>query len=330
MNVVRWIPVALACCCWPAISRADKLPGFDDFRRVDRSRRLSGQLETEELLQVTRVNPQLILATVAKHPADWQVQWGAAELLVEWPAKQRFYELALSTSGTNEAVALRCACAAAKYRQDALAFSWLHRCQKKDAGNQAPWLVEVWLRHQALKGPDLPVEAIVTGQPPSAPTTFRDEGSFAARARIRLLELAGYSPYAARRLGFMPDLYPTVMARELASQPLAESAQPFLLGVAKAMQVAPTYLLTELVGQSLEQAALRTVSGPARAEARDRSVELDVRRDEIKELIATVGRDAVEFATEEQMVRYFDDLVTVGEQEAMLRLLQAVGKTLSR
>ena len=290
-------------------------------------RRMTGQLQTAELLAVTQINAQLLLDTVAKHPADWQVQWGAAELLVEWPNKQRFYEAALAASGTNEAVVLRFACAAARHRQDPLAFAWLRHSEKRDTDNLVPWLVEVWLRYQAVHDVDAPVEAILPDKPPAWATVFRDHGPSAARARIRLLELAGYSPYAARRLGFMPELYPTVMARELAGKHLADSARPLLIGVAKSMQLAPAFLLTELVGESLEQTAMSNESGPSRPETRFRAVELDRRRTEIKELIAGVERNAVEFATEEEMVRYFDELLLYGEQEAMLRLLHAVGKT---
>ena len=83
-----WAGLLLATLVGPV--RAGGLPTFEQFRQVDRVRRMTGQLQTAELLEVTQIKAQLILDTVAKHPADWQIQWGAAELLVEWPTKQRF------------------------------------------------------------------------------------------------------------------------------------------------------------------------------------------------------------------------------------------------
>ena len=90
------------------------------------------------------------------------------------------------------------------------------------------------------------------------------------------------------------------------------------------------YLLTELVGQSLERAVTTTgVEGQTGAEANMRAIELDHRRDEIKTLVSTVERNVVDMATEVEMVHYFDDVLNLGEEVAMRRLAGKVqGKPL--
>jgi len=55
-----------------------------------------------------------------------------------------------------------------------------------------------------------------------------------------------------------------------------------------------------------------------------RQVELDRRREQLKTLLATVEREIVDLATEAEMVRYFDDVLTVGEEVAMKRLAETV------
>src|ERR1700683_4019654 len=73
---------------------AQSLPTYEDFRRVDRMRRLSGQLETEELLKLTQVDRRLIERTAAA-TNDFRVKWGAAELISSWPIKREMFEKAL-------------------------------------------------------------------------------------------------------------------------------------------------------------------------------------------------------------------------------------------
>src|SRR5208282_562579 len=115
---------------------------------------------------------------------------------------------------------------------------------------------------------------------PSWAIRFHDYATEAARARIHTLEAAGYSPYAARRLGFMPDMAVLAMAQESAGKPIQKPAARMLLALARAMQDRPMYLVSELVGQTLERAA----SGAGQdeqssAEASSRAMELDQRRD---------------------------------------------------
>jgi hypothetical protein len=200
----------------------------------------------------------------------------------------------------------------------------LHLVEKGDEGNAVPWLVELRLLQAQQKGfAELKL-------PASRAMQYRDYATEAARARIRLLGAAGYSPYAARRLGFAPDTVVLGMVRELTEQPIEKAAAPFLLGVARAMQERPMYLLTELVGQTLERAATAAgVEGQTGAEASMRSVEVDRRREEIKALVSTVERNIVDVATETEMVQYFNDVLNLGEEVAMRRLgLKVQGKPL--
>jgi len=165
-------------------------------------------------------------------------------LIGEWPIKRELFESALVASGSNVMVALRYACAAAQKRDEETARPLLHFVEKNDEGNAVPWLVELRLLQWESKDfaeLKLPVFRIIH---------YRDYAVEAARARIKLLGTAGYSAYAARRLGFAPDTPVLGMARELTEQPVEKAATPFLLEVARVMQERPMYLLTELVGQT--------------------------------------------------------------------------------
>ncbi len=298
---------------------AQSLPTYEDFRRVDRMRRMTGQLQTSELLKVTRVDPGLIQRTALRATNDFQVTWGAAELIGDWTTKRLLFESALAASGSNVAVALRYGCAAAQKRDTDTALPLLRLAEKRDEGNAVPWLVELGLLEAQQKGfaeLKLPVGWTIH---------YRDYGTEAARARIRLLEAAGYSPYAARRLGFAPETPVLSMVRELAERPIEKAATPFLLQVARAMQDRPMYLLTELVGETLERAVTATgVEGQTGAEANMRALELDRRRDDIKALVSSVERDTADIATEAEMVGYFDDVLNLGEDVAMRRLVGKV------
>ena len=303
---------------------AQGLPTFEDFRRVDRMRRLSGQLQTEDLLRVTQVDRRLIERTAAQATNDFQVKWGAAELVNSWPIKRVLFEKALEASGSNVMVAVRYACLAGQQRDEDTVLPLLHFVEKNDEGNVVPWLVE-WrlMQWESKEFAELKV--------PTLPTIhFRDYAVEAARARSKLLEAAGYSPYAARRLGFAPDTPVLSIARELADQPIEKAAAPFLLGAARAMQERPMYLLTELVGETLERATTAAgVEGQTGAETNLRAVELDRRRDEIKALVSSVERNVVDVANEKEMVQYFNDVLNVGEDIAMHRLaLEVQGRPL--
>jgi hypothetical protein len=63
-------------------------------------------------------------------------------------------------------------------------------------------------------------------------------------------------------------------------------------------------------------------------EVRFRTTELDARREELKALLSDVERNVVDFATETEMIRYFDDLVANGEETAMRNLALAVRRPL--
>ena len=300
-------------------SSAEGLPTFEDFRRVDRARRETGQLQTAELMKVTQIDRGLIQRTALQATNDYQAVWGAAELIGDWPTKRLLFESALAASGTNVAVALRDGCAAAQKGEFDAAIPLLRIVEKSDPGNGVPWLVELRFLQVQQKGfADLKMPALGT-------VHYRDYAVDAARARIHLLEAAGYSPYAARRLGFTPDTPVLAMARQFAEVPIEKAAAPFLLAVAHAMQERPLYLLTELVGQTLERAAMKAdVEEQAGAEVSLRAGELDHRREEIKALVSTVERKVVDLATETEMVRYFDDVLSRGEDVAMHRLAATV------
>ena len=66
---------------WPADTGAEDLPTFDDFRRVDRQRRMTGQFQTTELLKITQIDPGLIQKTAQQTTNEYQVVWGAASQL---------------------------------------------------------------------------------------------------------------------------------------------------------------------------------------------------------------------------------------------------------
>jgi hypothetical protein len=123
----------------------------------------------------------------------------------------------------------------------------------------------------------------------------------------------------------MPDTPVLAMARDCADRRIDKASVPLLLAVARAMQDRPVYLVTELVGQSLERAAIQVgVEGQTSAEVSLRTVELEGRRDKIKGLLAAVGDKVVDVATESEMVEYFDNVLSLGEELAMRRLAEAV------
>ncbi len=207
----------------------------------------------------------------------------------------------------------------------------LHAVEKDDTANIVPWFVELNLLLAQNKGvADL-------RSVPSWAIRFHDYATQAARARIHTLEAAGYSPYSARRLGFMPDTPVLAMARDCADRRIDKATVPLLLTVARAMQKQPFFLVTELVGQSLERAAIQIgeegQTNSARWAHRQvslRTVELERRRDEIKGLLAAVGDKIVDVATESEMVEYFDNVLSLGEELAMRRLAEAVQAVIRR
>ena len=304
----------IAALCLTTNLRADPLPTFEDFRRVDRARRQSGQLQTAESLVVTRVDPALLRATAEKNPADWQMQWGAAELITDWTTRRALYESALAGSGTNIAVVTRYALFAARQGDREVAGHWLRHIQQAEPDNLVPWLAAHWLQatgviHAAVNPPKLTVTA----------THFRDYAPSSARARIRLLEAAGYSPFSARRLGFMPDTPGPQMARELVNAVRADpTLASGLLRLAQALQEAPPFLLHEFIGQSIEHAIITAGFDTAFNTAkRDRTAAIQERRQELKTLLAEVEHGAAELATEQEMTKYFDDVLAFGEETAL-------------
>ena len=298
---------------------AATLPGFEDFQRVDRARRLTGQRLTDEWLRVSQVDSGLILRAVQQHSDDPKILWGAAELSANWEQRRKFFERALTATGTNTGIAVRFACAAAKQGDAAVAFAWLRDCQKRDDDNTAPWLAELWL----LRAQEQPM--VLTNSPPMWTTEFRDYSVEASRARIRLLEAAGYSPYAARRLGFSPDSPALTMARELTQPPLNEATVLLLRETSQALQRRPQFVLSELIGQTIERTLIMMrPDADDNTAVRYRGEQLDKRRDQLTAFVRDVERNTVDFATEAQMVQYFDDVLDKGEQAAMKKLAEAV------
>src|SRR5262245_32072069 len=119
---------------------AATLPGFTEFQRIDRARRQSGEMTTDDLLRASTVDPALILKRAEGRP---QLYWGAAELLKDWPQRRAMYERALAATGTNTGIVVRFACAAAR-QGDEVASVWLREAQKRDNDNTAPWIAELW------------------------------------------------------------------------------------------------------------------------------------------------------------------------------------------
>jgi hypothetical protein len=294
---------------------AAALSGFEDFRRIDRTRRFTGQMLTAELLQVSQMDAGLILRTTQQHPDDPKILWGAAELLVDWSQRRTLYELALERSGTNAGMAVRFACAAAQQHDYDIALAWLHNCQKLDADNTVPWLAELWLLRPT----------VLSNSPPIWTTNFRDYSIEASGGRIRTLEAAGYSPYAARRLGFSPDSPAISMARDLCKPPAAEQTATLLKDTAQSLQRRPPFLLWEFVGQTIERALMtRRPDVDTSVEVHYRSVEMDKRREELKHLLTDIERNTIDYANEAEMVRYFDDVLDIGEEAAMKKLAETV------
>lgn len=289
-----------------AVVLAATLPGFEDFRRADRERRESGQWQTESAAALTQVDAKAVAALAEERPGDAALQWGAAELLTEWPARRARFEAALGASGTNSAIALRFGCAAAEQRETETALRWLRYCQQRDADNAVPWLAEWWLTRAA----SLPTNA----------TVFADHAAEAARARIQLLETMGYSPYAARRIGYTVGMPVLPMMRDAARQ-MSAAERGWLLPVARAMQQGATFVILELVGQSVENILL---AGESTTAAADRVADLKVRREELTALTREVGLTVVDGATEGEMVRYFDEMLARGEEAAMRQLARTV------
>lgn len=308
-----------------AILLAATLPTFSDFRRIDRDRRTTGRMQTPEYLEIMRPDAALIQKVVAAHPDDPAIVWGAAELLTDWPTRRALFESALRINGTNLSTAVRFADVAARERQLDLALTWYRHCESNDVSNIVPRLGEAWaLRH--------------TGQPPKLAseglpraTDFRDYGVEASYVRIQVLRLAGYSPYAARRLGFTADSMALRIAQEFARPPVDEAVVSLLKDAAYTMQQHPKFFLTELVGQTLERAVMaQQTGGGTNAAMQARAEELDDRRDVIKEMVATVETNAIELATEEELVAYFDAVLVDGEELAMKWLTQHVRQDLGR
>lgn len=316
---VAWRLLPFVLCLLSVAASDQHLPTYDDFRQVHWMRRMTGQLQTAELLKLTQIDRALVERVAKQGTNDYQLVWGAAELIGDWQTKRALFESALAASGTNLEIALRYACEAAVNHEPATALPLLHAVEKGDTANIVPWFVELNLLLAQNKGmADLKTV-------PSWAIRFHDYATEAARARIHTLEAAGYSPYSARRLGFMPDTPVLAMARDCADRRIDKATVPLLLTVARAMQYRPFYLVTELVGQSLERAAIQVgAEGQTDAEVSLRTVELERRRDEIKGLVAAVGDKVVDVATESEMVEYFDNVLSLGEELAMRRLADAV------
>lgn len=295
------------------------LPGFEDFRRVDRARRLLGQMQTAELLEVNQISSDLIAETARQHSNDVLAVWGAAELMVLWPHKQLLYEAALRLNTNSLPIMVRFAGAAARHGDYDAALRLARHAQSRDTDNMLPWLIEIWIA-QAQKNPRPPAT-----EPTYWAATFRDYSVEASRARMHLLERAGYSAYAARRLGLRADSEGLWMLRELAQPPIPDYRRRLLKESALALQINRQFLLHELVGQTVERAlaALRADAATS-TEVRVRAVELEQRREQLKELLARVEREVVDFATEQQMVTYFDDVLALGEEAAMIKLAAVV------
>jgi hypothetical protein len=283
------------------------LPTFEDFRQADRERRESGQFQTAKADELTRVSSANIQALAAKRPEDASIQWGAAELLTLWAQRKPLYEAALNASGTNLVIALRYGCAAAVAGDDS-AGRWLRYCQQRDASNAVPWVAEAWVMLRDGKPiADIPL--------PATATQFRDGSAEAVRARIRLLEELEYSAYSARRIGYRVEMPVLGMMRDLAVSRWASSRS-----LVQAMQHGATFIIAELVGQSVEIRWLKEEEANAASVAR--MSQLQERREALQRLVSQVADEAVNTARERELVEYFDRMLTEGEEAALYWLKQ--------
>ena len=261
-----------------------------------------------------QIDSNKVARLAAQNPNNPEVLLGAAELGGDWSA-------ALTGGSTGRVVTLRFACASAVKHDYETALHWFRYCQTNDTGNIVPWLGELWVLQQQNK-----LHEDFTA--PKSAKDYRDYAVPAARARVHVLETVGYSPYAARRIGLMQNTFVESMAQDLSRDANAQNlAGPFLLNAAHAMQHRPTFLLTELVGESLERAVLAAKSGANEGESDKRFIEIDARRQELKELVGATERRTADFATESDMVQYFDDVLGFGEEIAMKRLQLAIRGT---
>lgn len=309
---------------WMASAWADGLPTFEDFRRVDRTRRLMGQLQTAELLKVTEIDAKLIERTAQAFSNDARVAWGAAELLLGWSQRQPYYEAALRMTSNSAPVTVRYACAAARQGEYDLALRLARAAQLSDDDNTVPWLVESYVKRMRKQS------FAFAQEPANWTAVFRDYASDSSTARIRLLEKAGYSAYAARRLGFKPDSEALAIAKELCRSPVDEQAKPLLKESAGFLQQRRLFFLTEMVGQSVELALLALRPDADRSvEVRMRNDEIGKRREELKNLLKVMERDTIDYATEKQMVQYFDEVLSLGEEDAMRNLAASVRRPAS-
>ena len=309
--------VALLAVSWPVF--AEPLPTYADFRRMDQTRRLTGQLQTAELLKITRLDPELITGVVRRNTNDAQLAWGAAELLTEWPVRRALFETAVAAMSNRVSVAVRYACAAARQGDYDVALKWARFCQAQDGDNTVPWLAELWILAQRKMG--LHLEQM----PPVWTTNFRDYTAEACRARIRVLELAGYSAYSARRLGFKAESDALFIARDLCKPPFDEATKRLLRSTGESLQQQRQFLLDELIGQALERTMLALVPDADRnGEVRARLEAIGTRRERLRQRLADIERNTVDYATEAQMVQYFDDVLAAGEEAAMQKLIGSV------
>ena len=261
---------------WVSASGGTGLPSFEDFRRIDQARRKSGQRVTDELLRASRIDAGLILRTAQQHADDPKLLWGAAELLANWPEQRKLFEQALAATGTNTGIALRFACAASKHDDAEVALPWARVSQKIDNDNTAPWVAELWW----LGRQNQPM--MRTNAPAVWTANFRDYSVEASRARIRLLEAAGYSPYAARRLGVGADSPALTMARELTRPPVDEVTATVLTQTAQVLEGQRQFLIAELVGQTIERSLWMTRPRFGTGAAFEhRNEELEKRREEL-------------------------------------------------
>ncbi len=294
---------------------AEGLPTYDDFRRVDRTRRVLGQVQTKELMDISQIDSNLIFEVIQKRTNDVNILWGGAELISTWADKRALYETALQASRTNVQIALRFSCAAARQGESELALKWAKYCEENDNDNVVPWLTEIFvLARKKAKLDDL-------HPPPVGTLVYHDYTAEATTARVRLLEAIGYSRYSARRLGFKPESDALIITRDLIKPPVAEVTRALLKETATYLQHRRQFLLTEMVGQTIERAlySMRPDAGDS-GEVQRRNEEIDKRRDDLKILLGEVDRNVVDQASEKQMVTYFDEVLSLGEEEAMKSL----------
>jgi hypothetical protein len=306
----------------------NRLPTYADFQKADAERRKTGTLVSADLLRLTRVDTALLTEAVQKSPDDADVLWSAASLTNDSAKKREWYSRAAKLRKHQAAISLRWGAELLAGRQRADAAEGVALVQvaaANDPNNLAPLAVQIW--YFAQQNDTNKVEEVA--RLAEAADKFESYNILAAQVRVQLLEKLGYSPYAARRIGLMPDLPVETLTRDLTQNEVIsltirrmdsyhrELIRKILDKTSVQMQRAPL-LVTRLVGLTVANALTGQEA---------HLYKIEEARSDIFALIQAVEQKAIPFATEPMMVKYYNDVLLLGEETAMKNLLAESEKT---